>query len=85
MKILPNIKAELFDDEIVEIWQQKGINITKNLSCSGCGAQFDPNELNNYFEIKFVQEEVIDGVATHYFHDFRKCEPKDLENFNIDE
>jgi hypothetical protein len=42
---LPNIKAEIFDPDKIKYFQNKGIKISRDESCTSCGLNFDPKNL----------------------------------------
>ena len=44
----------MYDYEILKKYQAKGLKIEKNESCFTCGLEFDPEDMKDYFEMKFV-------------------------------
>jgi hypothetical protein len=64
----------MVDLDMLKRLQEKGIKISKNESCFTCGLEFDPKDLKNYFEMKFVSQVISRGYASHKVFEIRKCE-----------
>jgi hypothetical protein len=68
---------------VLKKFQDKGIKISRNVSCYSCGLQFDPNDLLEYFDMKFIYHQVTNNVEKMQLFDLKHCERSDMAIYNI--